>query len=67
MKYVMTTEEERTAELISKYLLNSLSQTEMAEFQTWIEQSPENNSKFEEFNDPDLLSKKLRAFFKELR
>jgi hypothetical protein len=67
MKYVMTTEEERTAELISKYMLNSLSQTELAEFRAWIDQSPANKSKFEEFKDPDTLSKKLKAFFKELR
>jgi len=66
MKKATTAEKEHAADLISKYLLNSLSQSELTELQAWINQSPWNKAKFEELTNVDIFFNKLKAYIQEL-
>jgi hypothetical protein len=66
MKKATTTEKERAADLISKYLLNALSRHELADLEAWIKESPWNRAKFEELTNVDMFFAKLKMYIREL-
>ena len=53
------------ADLISKYLLKELSQTENEQLKAWTKESLDNWVAFQELTDPDSLAEKLKIYLSE--